>query len=133
MRVVSKAEFSREAGVTASAVSKALNTILKETLCEGGIDADHPAAIRYLSRCGVVGRPHGSKKAEIADYVTARYKELEGLRDRIPDELLPIVKNIGDNLFYIGFAFKWMGAKERDERMGFVDNNLSLLRAMVNV
>lgn len=131
MRVVSKAEFAREAGVTASAISKALKTILKETLSEGGINTDHPDAIRYMSRCGFVGRPHGSKNAEIADFVTIRFRELEGLKNQLPRSVLPLVENIDGNIFYIGFASKWMGAKERNDRMAFVESSLERLRAMV--
>ena len=131
MRVVSKAEFSREAGVTASAISKALNTILKETLSNGGIDADHPAAIRYLSRCGHVGRPQGSEKVELADFVVSRFSELNGLNGLVPEIASPLVKSIDRNLFYIGFAEKWCTRKELSDRMVFVERGLDQLRSMV--
>jgi len=127
MRVISKAEFSREAGVTASAISKALKTILKNTLTKEGINADHPDAIQYMSRCGYVGRPYGSKKVEIANFVTSRFRQLNSLKDMLPESVDPLVKNIDENIFYIGFAEKWMDAKERNERMSFVDRSLARL------
>lgn len=131
MQVVSKADFAREAGVTPSAISKALSTALKEALIEGGINLDHPAAIRYLARSGSVGRPHGSDKDKLSDFVTSRYRELEGLGRLLPDSAAPVVKNVADNLFYLGFTSSRLGGRDRDERMSFVDSSLGRLREAV--
>jgi hypothetical protein len=128
MQIVSKADFSREAGVTPGAISKAINASLKDALTGGGINSDHPAAIRYLARCGPVGRPHGSDKYKLSDFVTSRYRELEGLGRLLPATTAPVVKNVADNLFYLGFTSGRLGAHDRNDRMVFVDSTLNQLR-----
>lgn len=47
-KLVSRAEFARQAGVSAAAVTKACSSVLKETLTGKRIDAAHPAAVNYL-------------------------------------------------------------------------------------
>lgn len=130
MNIISKAEFARQAGVTSSAISKALNTALKEALSGDGIDADHPAAIRYLSRCGHVGRPHGGGKSDLAAYVVSRSDELRKLERNLTNEAAPLVKSISDNLFYLGFEADRMKAGDRSERTTFIERNLDYLQKL---
>lgn len=130
MNIISKAEFARQAGVTSSAISKALNTALKEALSGDGIDADHPAAIRYLSRCGHVGRPHGGGKSDLAAYVVSRSDELRKLERNLTNEVAPLVKSISDNLFYLGFEADRMKAGDRSERTAFIERNLDYLQKL---
>ncbi len=128
MRVISKADFAREAGVTASAMSKVLSTALKDALSGDGIDADHPAAIKYLSRCGQVGRPLGGGNDELSDYIRSRSDKLRHYEEQLPESFAPLVKNVADNLFYLGFAAGRMPGGERTERTAFVERSLDLLR-----
>ncbi len=130
MHIISKAEFARQAGVTSSAISKALNTALKEALSGDGIDADHPAAIRYLSRCGHVGRPHGGGKSDLAAYVVSRSDELRKLERNLTNEAAPLVKSISDNLFHLGFEADRMKAGDRSERIAFIKRNLDYLQSL---
>ena len=106
---------------------------MKETLSEGGIDAEHPTAIRYLSRCGFVGCPHGSEKVELTDFVVSRFNELKGLKDLLPESADSLVKNVDINLFYIGFTAKWSTRKEINDRMIFVERGLDQLRSMASL
>lgn len=128
MRVISKAAFAREAGVTTSAISKVLNTALKGALTPNGINADHPAAIKYLSRRRRVGRPVGGSKAEIADYVVNRSTRLRQYEAQLPNHFAPLIKNVADNLFYLGFAASWIPVGEKNERIGFVERSLERLK-----
>ncbi len=47
-KLVSRAEFARQAGVSAAAVTKACNNILKDAVDGKRIDAAHPSAVSYL-------------------------------------------------------------------------------------
>ena len=47
-KLVSRAEFARQAGVSAAAVTKACNNILKDAVEGKRIDAAHPSAVSYL-------------------------------------------------------------------------------------
>ena len=127
MRVISKAAFAREAGVTTSAISKVLNTALKDALNGHGIDADHPAAIKYLSRKRRSGRPSGGSNAEIAKYVVSRAARLRHCKAQLLPRFAPLIKDVSVNIFHLGFAAKWMPANERHERMAFVEGSLELL------
>ncbi len=126
-RIVTQAEFAREAGVSAAAISKACNTALREALCEGGIDADHSAALEYKSRCGRVGRPPGGSGDSLADFIVEHAKRLGQIRSSLPARYDQLVQNVADNLFYLGFAEKWMPAGERAIRIDFVRKSLDAL------
>lgn len=131
MNIISKAEFARQAGVTSSAISKVLNTALKEALNGDGIDADHPAAIRYLSRCGRVGRRPGGSAVAIGEFVCSRLSELKSLENLLPLHTHNLVKNLSKNLYYIGFAYRWIPASERDTRMTYVESSLDYLNSLI--
>ncbi len=47
-KLVSRAEFARQAGVSAAAITKACSSVLKETLTGKRIDVAHPVAVKYL-------------------------------------------------------------------------------------
>ncbi len=52
-RLTTKAEFSRIAGVSKAAISKALTNALRSALVVDKIDVNHPAAVAYLAKRGV--------------------------------------------------------------------------------
>lgn len=47
-KLVSRAEFARQAGVSGAAVTKACNSILKDAVDGKRLDANHPSAVAYL-------------------------------------------------------------------------------------
>lgn len=47
-KLVSRAEFARQAGVSAAAITKACSSVLKETLTGKRIDVANPVAVKYL-------------------------------------------------------------------------------------
>ena len=123
--VITKSQFARLAGVSAAAVTKQLAGSLQDALTEGGIDIESPTAIQYLSQARVAGRNPGSAQEEIAMYVVSRFTELEELTAEKPS---PQVKKIGDVLFYIGFAHKRMGGRERNDLISQIERGLKNLR-----
>lgn len=132
MTIVTKAGFARLAGVSPSAISKALPKSLKEAVTnEGRIDTEHPAAVRYMSRAGWVGRNPGSKKDELADWIIASAAELRALEPLLPYDVdtASMVELVSNNICYLGFSHKTMPEKERGMRMAWVERSLFELRA----
>tara|TARA_R110000744_G_scaffold371350_2_gene482304 strand:- start:2026 stop:2880 length:855 start_codon:yes stop_codon:yes gene_type:complete len=48
-KLISRAEFARQAGVSGAAVTKACSSILKDAVVGKRLDAAHPAALQYLA------------------------------------------------------------------------------------
>lgn len=130
MSVVSKAEFARLAGVSPAAITKVSKSVLREAMTEGGIDADHPAAIKYLNRGASVGRPQGNGKQELAEYIRSRSAELRRLEQSLTVEAPHLVKSVADNLFYLGFASDRIPTGERADRTDYVERTLDQLRTL---
>ena len=49
-RLISRAKFAEEAGVSRAAVTKACSKGLAPAICDDMIDSDHPSAVAYLQR-----------------------------------------------------------------------------------
>ena len=128
--IISKAEFARLAGVSPAAISKATRGRLRPALCEGGINAEHPAAAAYLSRARRVARPGRVKGDDLADFIVEHAKQLGHIRLSLPARYDQLAQNVADNLFYLGFAEKWMPAGERAIRIDFVRKSLERLQAV---
>jgi hypothetical protein len=125
MNIITKSQFARLAGVTPAAITKQLSRTLQEALSEGGVDIENPVAIKYLNRARTPGRNPGTAQEEIGDYVISRFTELHKLTTETPS---PLVKKISDVLFYISFARKQIGGRERADLIHQVERAFMTLR-----